>query len=300
MLWGLLQSAFALPDRFWAPGGLSPAAFAPATYRPLIAPPFGVALNLLIAAAFVWWWPLRVLRRRAWRRAAQFRLRPLAPALRPLVVRAGLAIVVAATASLLVLPRLLPFAPESDPAVTAYVRQPVGAVALAVVAVAVAPLMEEFLFRGWVQRRLERLERVVGRRLARGATPRAGAARTGAPWPAIAVTALLFALVHWQRFGFVPRALFAVAAGYAAWATGSIWASVSLHAMYNGGLLLTTPLLSLLVPRLADADDRSVVRLAQDPRVFWPALLVLLAAVVAAARALGELRAAARAKRMAR
>ena len=292
VLWALLQSAFALPDRFWVPGGLTPATLAGASYRPLIPPPVGVALNLLIAAAFVWWWPLRVLRRREWRRAAQFRLRPLAPGLRPYVVLAGLAIVVAATASLLVLPRLLPFAPESDPTVAAYVRQPVGAVALAVVAVAVAPLMEEFLFRGWVQRRLER---VFGRRMAPGATP-----RTGAPWPAIVVTALLFALVHLQRFGFAPRALFALAAGYAAWATGSIWASVGLHAMYNGGLLLTTPLLGLLVPRLADADDRSVVRLAQDPRVFWPALLVLVAAGVAAARALRGLRAAARAKRMAR
>lgn len=277
MLWGSLQSLFVLPRDLGAPG-----AFTPAGYRPLLPPPVGVVLNLAIAALFVWWWPLRVLGRREWRRAAQFRMRPLAPAVRPSLVRAGLAIVVGATASLLVLPRLLPFAPESDPLLGAYLRRPFGALALAVVAVLVAPMMEEFLFRGWVQRRLER---------------RFGRGRGAVPWAAIAATALLFALVHWQRFGFVPRALFAVAAGYAAWAARSIWASVALHAMYNGGLLVATPLIGLLVPRLADADDRSVARLAEDPRVFWPALVVLVLSGAAAAGALRGLRRAAAAPR---
>lgn len=286
VLWGSAQSLFVLPRGLGAPG-----AFAPATYRPLIAPPVGVALNLAIAALFVWWWPLRVLRRGEWRRAAAFRMRPLAPGVARYLVRAGLAIVVGATAALLVLPRLLPFAPESDPLLGAYLRQPLAGVALAVVAVAVAPLMEEFLFRGWVQRRLERW---AARRTTPGATPSGGA-----PWLAIGITALLFALVHWQRFGFLPRALFAVAAGYAAWATGSIWASVALHAMYNGGLLVATPLVALLVPRLADADDRSVARMAGDPRVFWPALLVFVLSAAAAAGALRRVRAAARAAKRA-
>lgn len=267
VLWGSAQSLFVFPRR------LAPGALTAGGYRPLIPPAFGVLLNVALALLFLWWFPRRVLARHQWRRAATFRLRPVPAGAWPSLVATGVAVVAGATASLLVLPRLLPFAPDSDPLVGAYLRQPLAPLAFAVVAVALAPLMEEFLFRGWVQRHLER---VFGRRLAPGWTP----------WAAIAATALLFAAVHAQRFGFLPRLLFAVAAGYAAWRTRSIWASVALHAMYNGGLLIATPLVALLVPRFADVDERTLAGLAQEGRVFWPALLVLLLSVAAAVRAL--------------
>ncbi len=284
MLWGGAQSLFVLPR------GFGPDALIPAGYRPLVPPAVGVALNAVLVLLFLWWFPRRVLARGEWRRAVAFRLRPVPEGAWPALAATGAAMVAGVTASLLVLPRLLPFAPAGDPLVAAYLRQPLAPLAFAVVAVALAPLMEEFLFRGWVQGRLERAfagRGAPGRYVGHARVRRAPVGR--APWAAIGVTALIFAAVHAQSFGFLPRLGFAVAAGYAAWRTRSIWASVALHAMYNGGLLVATPLLAVLVPRFGAADERSLARLAGDDGVFWPALAVLVLSAAAAAVALGRL-----------
>jgi membrane protease YdiL (CAAX protease family) len=98
-----------------------------------------------------------------------------------------------------------------------YGELPGGALVLVTLIVAIAPLIEEFAFRGWMQRPLER--------------------RLG-PGRAIAATALVFALAHLQPGGIPIRLAGGAALGYAVWATGSIWAGVALHVGWNSGVLL--------------------------------------------------------------
>jgi hypothetical protein len=78
----------------------------------------------------------------------------------------------------------------------------------------------------------------------------------------------------------VPRFALATAAGYAAWTTRSIWASVGLHAAYNLSLFVGGAALPALLPAppraeaWADTDRAAFFFWANDPRVFWPALVV--------------------------
>jgi len=99
----------------------------------------------------------------------------------------------------------------------AYGDQPGGALVLVLLLAGLAPLLEEFAFRGWLQRPLER--------------------RYG-PVPAIAITALVFAVAHMSLSGFPIYLVGGAALGYAAWATRSIWAGVALHVAWNAGVLL--------------------------------------------------------------
>lgn len=99
---------------------------------------------------------------------------------------------------------------------TKFLAKPRGEVAFYLLAVAVAPLMEEFGFRGWVQRPLER--------------------RWGAQ-AAIAVTAVLFALAHFEPQAVPVRLASGLVLGHAVYATRSIWAGVALHVAWNAGVL---------------------------------------------------------------
>ncbi len=97
-----------------------------------------------------------------------------------------------------------------------WLAQPGGPLAFWVLAVAVAPLLEEFGFRGWIQRPIER--------------------RLGAQ-AAIAMSATLFALAHF-RPDFLPVYLAAgLVLGHAVQATRSVWTGVALHLAWNGGTL---------------------------------------------------------------
>jgi membrane protease YdiL (CAAX protease family) len=98
-----------------------------------------------------------------------------------------------------------------------YGKLPGGTLVLVVLIAALAPMIEEFSFRGWVQRPLER--------------------RYG-PAKAIAVTSFIFALAHFEPGGIPIRAAGGAALGYAVWATGSIWSGVALHMTWNAGVLL--------------------------------------------------------------
>ena len=273
LFWGAVQGLFLVPA-----GGLAPG---PGPYRPLLPPALGAAVNLLVAAGFVWWFAARPAARRDPRRRLVFRLRPVPPNGWPWVGAAALGVAVAANAGLLVLPRFARLPPE-NPLVEAYLRVPGGPAALFVVAALVAPLLEEFFFRGWLQGLLER---------------RAG---LPVPWGAVLVTAAVFALLHGVApFGLVPRFALAVALGYAAWATGSIWPSVALHAAYNAALFAGGELLPRLLPRppfaesWADADRATFVFWAHEGRVFGPAVLALAAGAGLAAWALARIGAAA-------
>ncbi|HET7462083.1 MAG TPA: type II CAAX endopeptidase family protein [Longimicrobium sp.] len=98
-----------------------------------------------------------------------------------------------------------------------YGERPGGAVVLVLLIAGLVPMLEEFAFRGWLQRPLER--------------------RYG-PGRAIACTALVFAVAHLEPRGIPIYAAGGLALGYAAWATGSIWSSVALHVAWNAGVLL--------------------------------------------------------------
>lgn len=273
--WGLAQGVFLAP----APG--SPLGPGAGPFRPLLPPLAGALLNLAVAGAFVWWFALRPAARGRDDRRATFRLRRPPPGAwaRTALAAAGLGL--AANALLLVLPRVFRLPPEQW-IVEAYTALPLGALALFVLAAVVAPLLEEFLFRGWLQGALER----------RPELPRPG----GTPWGAVLVTALGFALAHGPApFGLVPRLGVAVAAGYAAWATASIWPAVALHAAYNAALFAGAALLPRLLPAppfaesWADADRAALVYWAHEGRVFGPALGAALAGAALAAWALARL-----------
>lgn len=103
--------------------------------------------------------------------------------------------------------------PESQDILNRFPRSSVGVALFALLAVVLAPLFEELFFRGFLFR---------------------GLARSWGWLPAAVVSAAAFGIAHLQLSVFVP--LFAL--GFAlAWVykrTGSLWTSISLHALFNG------------------------------------------------------------------
>lgn len=262
LFWTTAESLFLVPAGAadWAAVGEGRA------YQPLVPPALGALLNLAVAAGFVWWFAARPRARQDPARQATFRLRRPAPGTWPRVALAATAAAVGANALIVLLPRFFR-APAGSP-LEAYARVPGGTAALLTVAVAVAPLLEEFVFRGWMQGALER--------------------RLRGAWPAIAVTAVVFAAVHMLQesppwFGFLPRFALAVGAGYAAWCTASVWPAVAMHATYNASLFAGEALLPLVLPTppameaWADREAAEAFFWAHDPRVFGAAVLVALA-----------------------
>ncbi len=99
--------------------------------------------------------------------------------------------------------------------------QTAGAVLLLALGfVAGAPLGEELMFRGYIQVAYERLRPAV----------------------AIVLVALLFSVFHLSLLGLPPRFPVALALGYVAWRSGSLWPGVALHAANN---LLATLMLAV-------------------------------------------------------
>ncbi len=103
--------------------------------------------------------------------------------------------------------------PESQDILSRFPRSSVGVAMFALLAVVLAPLFEELFFRGFLFR---------------------GLARSWGWFPGAIVSAAAFGIAHVQLSVFVP--LFAL--GFAlAWVykrTGSLWTSISLHALFNG------------------------------------------------------------------
>ena len=88
------------------------------------------------------------------------------------------------------------------------------------VALAVTPAVcEELLFRGYLQRQVER--------------------RWGLAASVVAV-GVLFGLYHLRLTQAVPLSLLGVYMGYVVWATGSLWAGVLVHLLHNGSQVLLT------------------------------------------------------------
>ena len=84
-------------------------------------------------------------------------------------------------------------------------------------AVVVAPLFEEFLFRGHLQTLLARVTR--------------------RPWVAVFITSIIFALAH-PWFTWLPIFVLSLCLGYVYERTGNLWVSVLMHAAFNGFSIL--------------------------------------------------------------
>jgi membrane protease YdiL (CAAX protease family) len=251
VFWASIQGLFLLPEL----PGLD-------QLLPDVPPIVGVLLNLAVAAGFVWWFVRRPAARGELRRLATFRIRPVPPQVARWVPLASAAMVGIVLSALVLLPRVMQVPKSDADFLEAYLRKPLAPVALLLMVALVAPLLEEFLFRGWIQRSLE---------------------RRMPHWRAILITAVLFGVAHGDAFGLPLRVVFGVASGYAAYTTRSIWPSVVLHGAYNGSLVL----LSGALPKV---DERTLAGWAQDDRIFGSALGVLTVFAVLLAFALRRMR----------
>lgn len=213
----LLRALLAVP---WAYAWMIPI-----TIALRMGPSVAAAVIVATATAFLARNVARPLRSRP-RLAARFRLRPCGRylPLLTLAVGAKLLLMVSGFAihEEIAARRLLPRLPDNPEIVSpAFLAHPLGAVALFVAIAVLAPLIEEFAFRGKMQRALE---------------PTLGLTA------AILIPAAIFSVLHgWvDAIHHIPFAIFA---GWAVWRTGSIWTAVYMHALNNvvGGLALYLP-----------------------------------------------------------
>lgn len=177
--------------------------------------PVGVVAALALALALLQGYLLGGPRPR--RRQALLRLRPLPRPTIPWTAAAVPVLLFTTWALGEVYTRLVPVPPESFDPFGGMTDTPLGRLSLAVLAVGVAPVLEEFFFRGLIQRTLER---------------RWGAAA------GIGGAAALFALVHFLPWVLPLHLFLGLVFGFAVYATRSIWAGVVLHAANNAAAML--------------------------------------------------------------
>jgi membrane protease YdiL (CAAX protease family) len=151
------------------------------------------------------------------RRWATLRLRPLNPETRRWTVIAVPVLLVLSWSLGDAYTRVIPVPAEDLNPFADMLGTPGGRLTIAVFAIAVAPILEEFIFRGLIQRHLER---------------RYGATR------GILAAAGLFALVHLLPWIFPLHFFLGIAFGFTVWATRSIWAGVALHAANNAAAMI--------------------------------------------------------------
>lgn len=189
------------------------------------------------------------------RRRALLRLRPLRPeALRWTLLSAP--VLLALTWALEgVYLRLVPVPAETLDPLGPLLDRPGGALAIAILAVGIAPVVEEMFFRGLVQRSLE--------------------LQLGAGW-GITLASALFAAVHLLPWVFPLHFFLGAAFGFAVYATRSLWAGVLLHAVNNAMAMIGMAI-------TGDLDDRSptVWEIGPTPDL-WTSVVVLLATAVLA------------------
>lgn len=133
---------------------------------------------------------------------------------------------------------------------------PVGRLTIAVLAVGIAPVLEEFFFRGLIQRSLER--------------------RWG-PAAGIAGAAGLFAAMHVLPWIFPLHFFLGLAFGFAVYASRSIWTGVVLHAANNA-----VALIGILLDDAPPSPAPTLWERGVDVE-WWSAVLLLALALAAAA-----------------
>jgi uncharacterized protein len=183
----------------------------------LLPPLLGAAAGVLLALALVHGYLLRPERGSLARRWSTLRLRPLGAAGLVWVVAAVPVVLLLAQSVFEVYTRLVRIPAESLNPFELFLGTPQGRLAIAVLAIGIAPIVEELVFRGLIQRALER--------------------RWGAGW-GIAGAAALFALVHLLPAVLPLHFLLGLVFGFAVYATRSIWAGVVLHAANNAAAMV--------------------------------------------------------------
>jgi membrane protease YdiL (CAAX protease family) len=197
----------------WSVGAGLAMALGAAYDRPLA----GLAAALLLAGLLLHFYLLGGADRAE--RLALIRVRPIPRPALGWVALAVPALMATSLALQQVWVQLVPVPPESFSPYDELMRTPLQRLSLTVLAVALAPVLEEFFFRGLIQHSLER---------------RLGAGR------GIVVAAALFAGFHLLPWIFPLHLFLGVAFGYAVHATRSIWAGVVLHAANNAVAVVGT------------------------------------------------------------
>lgn len=147
--------------------------------------------------------------------------------------------------------RIVPVPPETLDPLGPLMRTPLGTLAVALLAVGIAPVVEEMFFRGLIQRSLEiRLGVVSG----------------------IALGAGLFAAVHVLPWVFPLHLFLGVAFGFAVYATRSIWSGVILHTANNA-----LALIGMVLVGEPPARTPTVWEIGPTPRLWTSLLLAVLA-----------------------
>lgn len=223
-----------------------------------MAPGPAATLMLVTLGAFAVRNVVRPLRSRP-RLAARLRLRPFTRYL-PLLTLAVAAKLVLVFSSFLLHEemagrRILPHLPYEPEIVSpTFLAHPLGAAAVVMAIVILAPLIEEFAFRGKMQ---HELEHSVGIRAA------------------IIIPAVLFSALHGlvDAVHHLPYGLFA---GWVVWRTGSIWAAVYMHAL-NNSVVAAALLVSDASPNRPDM-----------PAGLWPYAIVSAIVALGALLAIGR------------
>lgn len=151
--------------------------------------------------------------------------------------------------------RMIPVPPESFNPFGDMMDSPSGTLALAIFAIVVAPLAEEFVFRGLIQRGLER--------------------RRG-PALGIAMTAGLFALIHFLPWVFPLHFMIGLILGFIVYATRSLWSGVLLHAANN-----TMAMIGILISGGETEATPTLWEIGWTSDV-WTTLAILVLSVAAA------------------
>jgi membrane protease YdiL (CAAX protease family) len=135
----------------------------------------------------------------------------------PWVALTALGVAVFLLAFVALYSRLIPPSPESNARLDAYLQLPLGSLPFFVSGIGVAPLVEEIIFRGWIQTRI---------------------ARDFGSEAAIVNTAAVFAIAHLEVWQSPFLFLLGLATGYTVYLTGSVWSGVVMHAAYNTAILV--------------------------------------------------------------
>jgi membrane protease YdiL (CAAX protease family) len=177
---------------------------------PLGIPLPGLALTLAFYGWLLWWLVLRG--RAPERRWATLRLRELNPGAVRWTLACVPVLLMLSWALGEVYIRIVPVPSTSFNPFALLMGTPHGRLLVTVQAVGIAPVLEEFFFRGFIQHALER--------------------RWGAQNGIIAAAAL-FGVSHMLPWVFPLHFFLGLAFGYAVYATRSIWSGVILHAANN-------------------------------------------------------------------
>ena len=190
--------------------------------RILDLPPLvGTAEVLFLGALFAWRYLLPSSDPAQIERRARSRARALGPQL-PWAIASAVTVAVFLIGFVSIYARFVPPTPEPIDTLVEFLRQPYAMVPILLTDVVVDPMVQEVIFRGWIQGRLS---------------------TDFGPEMAIVSAAGIFAAVRPSTWEIPPLFLFGLASGYTVYLTRSVWSGVLMSAVFSlGSDLLQPPL----------------------------------------------------------